>query len=187
MMLRKAIVLAVLAVMACAVSTAQDKQDKEAKETSRYGTEESADFYKLEFTLRESDGAKVLNKHSYTLNVRSVAGRMDWEQLRSGTRVPLPMENEKGGKTVQYFDVGTNLDCRALSTPRGLSLQVRSEISSLPADASMTFSAGQGPLVRQMKNDSWVLIQLGKSTQIFTADEPTTSRRFELEVVATKL
>lgn len=161
-------------------------QDKDATKESAKATtsDDSANFYRLDFTLRELDGTKVVNKRTYSLNVRT--GRNDWEQLRTGTRVPLTYE-EQGGKHVQYFDVGVNLDCRASEGSRGISLEVRSDISSLPADSPATFSPGQGPMVRQVKNDSWVLIQTGKSAMLFTADEPATSRHFEMEVVATKL
>ncbi len=178
-MKRKAMwwLVAVMVLLGCGVAAAQDKETPKA-------AEDTTNFYKLEFTLQEFDGAKLVNTRLYSINLRT--GKNEWEQLRTGTRVPLPFENS-GGKSVQYFDVGVNLDCRGSELARGLALQVRSDISSLPADAPGTYSPGQGPMVRQVKNDSWVVLQPGKSAMLFTADEPATARRFEMVVKATKL
>ncbi len=176
-------ILAVMMVFGCGALAAQDKDAPKEKDTSKAVSEESVSYYKLEFTLQEFDGAKLVNRRVYTMNVRADKG--NWEQLRTGSRVPLPFEDQ-GGKHVNYFDVGVNLDCRGVDTSKGLSLEVRSDISSLPADAPTSYAPGQGPMVRQVKSDSWVLLQSGKSANLFTADEPATSRRFEMEVKATK-
>ncbi len=66
-------------------------------------------------------------------------------------------------------------------------MEVRSDVSSLPADAPASYAPGQGPMIRQVKNDSFVVVELGKTATVFVADEPATARRFELEVKATKL
>jgi hypothetical protein len=155
------------------------------KDSAKAQLEENVGFYKLEFTLREMDGSKVVNKRGYSMTIR--VGKSDWEQLRTGTRVPIPQETPNGGKSMTYIDVGVNLDCRGWESTKGLNLQVRTDVSSLPSDAPTNYALGQGPMVRQVKTDSWTTLQSGKSATLFTADEPATARHFEMDVVATKL
>jgi hypothetical protein len=133
-------------------------------------------FYKLNFVLRETDEGRVINQRAFTMNIAAdppLAEKPMWWNLRSGTRVPVA--DVKGGTT--YVDVGVNLDVRALDASDGLQLEVTSEISS-----AGTASGNTAPPIRQVKVRSAVMAAVGKPTVVFTADDPASQHRFELEV-----
>jgi hypothetical protein len=133
-------------------------------------------YYKLSFVLRETDDGKVVNQRSFIMNIAADAPQTEkpmWWNLRSGTRVPVA--DTKGGTT--YVDVGVNLDMHAFDVAEGLQLEVISEISS--AGTAITNTA---PPIRQVKVRSAVMAASGKPTMVFTADDPASQHRFELEV-----
>jgi hypothetical protein len=86
--------------------------------------------------------------------------------------------------SVNYVDVGVNIDCRALKEIQNqLALAVTSEISSAAAE-----SASSGPpLIRNARWNSDVIVQIGKPTVIFSSDDPTTKRQLQLELTATPI
>lgn len=134
-------------------------------------------YYKLSFVLRETDQGRVLNQRTFTMNIAADAPQTDkppaWWNLRSGTRVPI---TDKG--ITNYIDVGVNLDVRAVDVAGGLQLELTSEISS----AGTETGAGGAPPIRQVKVRSAVMAAIGKPTMVFTADDPASQHRFELEV-----
>ncbi len=137
-------------------------------------------YYKLSFVLRETDDGKVVNHRAFTMNVAADAPQAKnpmWWNLRSGTRVPVP--DTKGG--TNYVDVGVNFDLRAFDGTDGLELEVTSEISS-----AGTAAANTAPPIRQVKVRSAVMAAFGKPTVVFTADDPASQHRFELEVTPTR-
>jgi len=138
-------------------------------------------YYKLNFVLRETDKGKVLNQRTFSLDISAEAPRArnatppEWWNVRSGTRVPV-----SGPKDVNYMDVGVNLDVRAEEVQEGLQMQIASEISSLGTESGI----GANPAVRQLKVRSALLAPIGRPTAVFAADDPASTHRFELEVMA---
>jgi hypothetical protein len=143
---------------------------------SPLATPASKRYYKLSFVLRDTEAGKVLNQRTFTMNIVADTPQAEkpmWWNLRSGTRVPVT--DPKGG--TNYVDVGVNLDVRAFDLADGLQLEVTSEISS-----AGTESGNAPPPIRQVKVRSAVMAAVGKPTIIFTADDPASQHRFELEV-----
>ena len=141
-------------------------------------------YYRLNFVLRETEEGKILNQRTFTLNIsaesRHVGGNPpDWWNVRSGTRVPV-----SSSKDVNYLDVGVNLDVRVEDVPEGLQMQVTSEISSVASETGVGVAA---PAIRQVKVRAAVLAPIGKTTGVFTADDPASKHRFELEVTPTRV
>jgi hypothetical protein len=62
-------------------------------------------------------------------------------------------------------------------------MQITSEISSLGTESGVSVTA---PAIRQVKVRSAVQAPVGKPTVIFTADDPASKHRFELEVTPTR-
>ena len=140
-------------------------------------------YYKLNFLLRETDEGKVVNQRTFILNIYAAPARVggvppDWWNVRSGTRIPVPLSKDSS-KDINYFDVGVNLDVRAEEAPDGLQLQVTTEVSSVGSDTGVGATA---PAIRQVKVRAAVLAPVGKPTLVFTADDPASRHRFELEV-----
>jgi hypothetical protein len=136
-------------------------------------------YYKLNFVLREMDEGKILNQRTFTLNISAEPPHVggvppEWWNVRSGTRVPV-----SGSKDINYIDVGVNLDVRAEEVAEGLQMQITSEISSVGAESGIGVTA---PAIRQVKVRSAVLASIGKAAVVFTADDPASKHRFELEV-----
>ncbi len=136
-------------------------------------------YYKLNFVLRETDEGKVINQRAFTLNISAESPRLgglppEWWNVRSGTRVPV-----SGSKDINYIDVGVNLDVRAEEVAEGLQMQITSEISSVGGDSS---GGSAAPAIRQVKVRAAMLAAAGKPAVVFTADDPASKHRFELEV-----
>jgi hypothetical protein len=140
-------------------------------------------YYKLNFVLRETDDGKVLNQRTFTMNISAEPPHVggippEWWNVRSGTRVPV-----SGSKDVNYLDVGVNLDVRAEEVAEGLQMQITSEISSVGTENGVAVTA---PAIRQVKVRSAIQAPIGKPTVVFTADDPASKHRFELEVTPTR-
>jgi hypothetical protein len=142
-------------------------------------------FYRLDYVLREMDGSKEISKRTYTVSAKTDGS---YKQLRTGSRVPvITGEPVNGRPQYQYMDVGINIDTQARQDEAGLSVEVTAELSSIAASEGAQTTPTLPPLVRQQKVGGAVPVTPGKSTLVFSADEPTSSRRFELSVTATSL
>ena len=179
-MRNRLVYLALIAVLlAVTPRRAVSQQESGSKTTAATPQPVPKHYYKLNFVLRETDEGKVLNQRTFTLNISTEPPHVggvppEWWNVRSGTRVPI-----SGSKDVNYLDVGVNLDVRAEEAPEGLQMQITSEISSLGTENGAGASA---PAIRQVKVRSAVQAPIGKPTVVFTADDPASKHRFELEV-----
>src|SRR3954471_24624026 len=74
---------------------------------------EPTKFYKLEFVVKEVEGAKVVNSRAYfmTVPVEAPGQNGGGGSIRTGSRVPVPASSGSG---FNYIDVGVNIDCRGL-------------------------------------------------------------------------
>jgi hypothetical protein len=139
-------------------------------------------FYKLEFVVKETDGAKVLNARTYSVMVSGVVVSGEREiatgscSIRTGNRVPYST-----GKENTYLDVGVNIDCRSVrEAPSGLNLRVDTDISSVAQESNP-------PVVRQNKWDSNVTVPLRKPVVVFSSDDLTSRHQMQLEITATPI
>ena len=147
-------------------------------------TLEPQKFYRLEFVVKEVEGGKVLNARTYSTTVAADAKDLGSTSIRTGGRVPI--ETETGDiKSLQYLDIGVNIDCRAIrEVERALSLYVSADISSVPSDAA---TPGVAPTIRQNRWSSLTIVPLKKPTLIFSSDDPTSKRQMQLELTATPI
>lgn len=160
------------------VALAQDKQDDSGAEKKQGNPPAQINhkFYRLDYVLREMDGAKEISKRNYMLTTRTDGNMND---LRTGNRVPI----NTAEKQIQYIDVGVNIDTQVKESAGGLWLSARAEMSSVAPEMG---SSGV-PIIRQTKGDGNIPLTPGKSALVFSADDPSTTRRFELSVTATEL
>ncbi len=169
----------IVVLLAATPRRALSQQESGSKTTAAAQQPAPKHYYKLNFVLRETDEGKVVNQRTFTLNISAEPPHVggvppEWWNVRSGTRVPI-----SGSKDVNYLDVGVNLDVRAEEVPEGLQMQITSEVSSLGTENGAGASA---PAIRQVKVRSAVQAPIGKPTVVFTADDPASKHRFELEV-----
>jgi hypothetical protein len=159
-------------LLICASSASA--QDKPATAPAASATPKH--YYRLNYVLKESDEGKVINQRSFVMSA-STEGT-SWRSMRAGTRLPLGGANPKD---VNYIDVGVNIDTRIQDSGEGLAMDVTTDISS----AGTENNSGAPPVIRQVKVRSEALVPVGKPTTLFTADDPASRHRFELEVTAT--
>ncbi len=137
-------------------------------------------FYRLDFALKEMDGSKAVKTHNYQMMMALVGGT---SSIRSGAKVPVVVD----GKSTTYIDVGVSLDVRnPLPAKDGLEFDLVTEASGAldtPAGAPLT----KQPMIYQTKWNSRVQIQFGKSTTVFSSDDPSSKHQLQLEVTATPL
>ena len=140
--------------------------------------------FALDYVLKEFDGTKVINQRAFVLNTFAAPANMpssQWTRLRVGNRVPLPGGS---GKDISYIDIGVNIDNTLREAGDALALEVTAEISSVAPDAGGN-GLGAAPTVRQVKGTAMSTIYPGKPAVVFSADDPGSQHRFELQVTAT--
>ncbi len=136
-----------------------------------------SNFYKLDFVVKEADGAKVVNSRVYSIIGSASKGRP--YSIRTGGKVPY-----FNGKEYTDLFVGVDIDCMELTEkPNGLSLWVSADINSVPESATKT----DRPFVRQNRWGSTVLVPIKKPTVIFSSDDPTSKQQMQLELTATPI
>jgi len=131
--------------------------------------------YRVDFSISELEDNKKINTRHYSMDLNSGP----WTQIKIGTRVPVAATHD----SFQYVDLGTSLDCEIGEQGEDLSLDVRSDFSSL---SSPEERIGQ-PIIRQIKINGRTLALPGKPVLIGSVDDPNSNRRFQLEATVTKL
>lgn len=143
------------------------------------GSTQPTRFYKLDFTVKEIDGGKVINQRSYMLPIVTPAEAGQNGEIRAGEKIPY-----SGSAGPSLIDVGVNIDCRnAREIGDLLSLNVSADISSV----GVSSEKGSLPLIRETKMNSFVLVPHKKATLIFSSDEPSSKGQLQIELTATPL
>jgi hypothetical protein len=135
-------------------------------------------FYKLDFVVKEVEGAKVINSRAYSMTA-STSTKNTRSSIRTGSKVPLQQ-----GASMTFLDVGVNIDCFTLKEEQNeITLNVSADISSILQDTTTPAY----PVVRQNRWQSDVIVPIKKSTVIFASDDYTTKRQMQIELTATPI
>jgi hypothetical protein len=181
----------------------QDSQRSENNNRSSSAEARSRDTYKLDYTVTELEDGRKLNTRTYSLMCETQPRQLGgggtlWggAHLRVGSRVPIATvgfaPGDKGANPIlntqfQYIDVGMNIDANMFNTDDGgLTLASTVEMSSIAEPTSPT-NGINNPLIRQLKASTNSLLTPGKPVVLSTADDVGSKRRFEVQVVATKV
>lgn len=173
--------LVFISLMAAEPALSQKSESKSESTASTNAWQQPKHHYQLHFVLKETAEGNVINQRGFTLGIGASAVRdSDRASLRAGTRIPLGA----GEKGMEYADIGTDLDVyNAVEGPDGLQMFVNAEISS-PTTEPLPNS---GPTaIRRVRASSAVLAAVGKPTLVFTADDPASKHKFELDVTAVR-
>jgi hypothetical protein len=139
-------------------------------------------FFQLSFVVKEVEQGKVINSRAYSMMV-SAEGPPPFlpaasASIRNGSKVPVTMSPG----SIQYIEVGVNIDCRGVKDLQNrLALVVTADISRAAQPAS------PGTLLHNTKWTSGVVVPIGKPTVIFASDDPTTKLQLQLELTATPI
>jgi hypothetical protein len=168
-----AVVLLMGPVWASAQAASQAATEKEAPVT-----------YKLDFLLTEIEGGKKINSRNYTLLVQEDP-RRSRGHLRVGSRVPIVTNNrDEKAPSVQYMDVGVNIDCQLYGTDDNLTFNGAIEVSSISVPPQG--SPIPNPVVRQMRTDLTSWVPVGKPFALTSVDELDTPRKMEVQVTVAR-
>jgi hypothetical protein len=134
----------------------------------------------------EREGEKKVANLPYTFFIRAGEGGpgSPWTKLRTGSRVPVYVGKDAG---MQYVDVGTNIDSRALAADDGrfdvtLNLErswVAGEVE-VPVEKSAGAVADAGhfkePIIRQFKTELTMPMRDGQTSEVTQAADPGSGR-----------
>ena len=165
---------------------AQDQShDNQEKSPEKPAAPKSLNAYRVDFLLTELEDGKKNNSRTYSLMARE--GILN--KLRAGVRVPIATNMGSPIPQFQYLDVGMNIDCRVEEREGSLVLNAVADSSSfsLPGEPKAPGSVAERPVIRQMRSEINTVISLGKTTLISSMDDPSSKRRFQLEVTVTKV
>lgn len=189
-----------LAAGASSVS-AQDKPSAKSPDKPQT-TEPRNDEYrfmraslKVQVVFTEFEGDKKLKSLPYTFLVTTHTRDASGEaKVRVGSRVPVYIG---GGQNITYLDVGTNIDCRAMTVSANeyqifLSLE-RSWVDgdvSIPIQGVAASQAGgesqtpqfHQPIIRQYRADLSPILRDGQSFETNLATDPLNGRTMKVEV-----
>jgi len=138
--------------------------------------------YRLTYTITDFGGNQPGSTRHYTL----IVAPGDRTVFKQGDRVPIVVGStaqDTGQSTsVQYMDVGLNIDALLSTSADALTLHSKIELSSVGAQSS---GAGtRDPDVRQTVLQGASTLVPGKPLVLGSLDTPGTTRHEEVEVIA---
>lgn len=178
--------LVMLALASQSVAQGDKKTDnpESAVQNGNAAVKKPLNVYRLDFALSEFVDGKKVNTRSYTV----IAREDEMNKLRSGARFPVATATVDKGTEFQYLDVGVSIDCRVVE--RGGYLELNAVVDSSVIEGEDTHGVPRPgidqPVVGQMKSDIRSLIRPGTPTMVTSMEDPTSKRRFQLDVTATK-
>ena len=148
---------------------------------------------RVQLVISRYQGDRKLGSFPYSLVVTTGGGL---QRMRMGVDTPVPILANSDGKqstTVQYRNVGTNIDCRALDWGEGrflLSLGVENS-SALPfekgpssggAPPAVEANPTGSPLFRRFDTNLNAVLRDGQSLQTVASTDPVTGEVVKIEV-----
>jgi hypothetical protein len=172
MVRRWGVIAAVILMVAVVLPmVAQEKDEKDPAKTP----DKVTSFYKLDLTVREMDGSKVVSTRNYTLNQLSGS----WARFRVGSKIPIG----GSGAATQYIEVGLNADCHIMESESGPFLNWTIDLSSV---APETVASGQ-PVIRNVRSSGQTTLSFNKPIVLSSSDDLNSTHKFVFEVTATKV
>jgi hypothetical protein len=143
-------------------------------------TKLNAEYFRFDFSLKETEGGKVVNTRNYQTMARTDEAGMS--SIRSNGKVPIPT-NEKA---FTYIDVGVSIDVRHVNHVKDeLSVDIIADISGVIEPPNPQTPQTGPPVIRQTRWNSIVLIPIRKPVVIFSSDDAGSKRQLQLEITAT--
>ena len=126
------------------------------------------------------ENGKSTGTRNYSMLLRTQTN----EKLNIGTKVPVPAAP---GNNSQYTYVDVGLSVRARLEERGEDLWLDAEIEASSLSGDRENAGRPAPRIQQMKATFDTVVPLGRATTVVTLDDPTSPKRYEIEVTATKV
>ena len=174
--------LSIVAVVVFALGVNLRGQDAPQSAAPKSAAPPVAVPLKLQVVISRYQGDKRISSLPYTLSVTANDPRAQGSSLRMGAQVPIlsrsPQADNKDKDatvaTVQYRDVGTNIDCNAMSMAEGrFRVSITIDDSSVLGDepsAQQGLASGR-PSFRSFRSSETLLLKDGQTTQFTTATD----------------
>lgn len=148
---------------------------------------------KVQIIFTEFEGDKKVKSLPYVLYHNAPHGselKPNGTKLRIGSRIPVTT----GGGQMQYIDVGTNLDCRAVRYDDGhFVLQLSLERSWVEGEVPVSMdkasdrvesaaSSFKEPVIRGVRSDLDLAMRDGQTVESTVATDPLSGRVVRIEV-----
>ena len=178
-----------LALLGLPLLHAQEAAKDAPSPTSKTGPEQKPEIpLKIQVTLSEFDGNQKISSLPYTIHTlgTDIHGRRR-DELRFGVRIPV----EVSGGGFQYQDVGTNIDCQALTRDDGqyaLDITIdRSSVMSASNGKEADWKPGDPnlqaqPLLRHFRDEFVLVMRDGQTTEGVSAVDPATGHVLKVDV-----
>jgi hypothetical protein len=176
-------------VLMLLVATAAIAQDKPESKPARNDFSWARSPFRLDYTIKEMEDGKVVNTRTYSMVMQSTEERgRSTGEVKTGSRVPISTQvNKEGGSSIQYLDVGINIQAQLYVLENSnLLLSGGVDISTL-ASGTESVGIGGAPIIRQIRANTTSEVTAGKANQIAALDDPISKHRFVIEVMPTKL
>jgi hypothetical protein len=169
---------------------AQDKQKTDEKPK----VEAPSTPIKVQVIFTEFEGDKKVKSLPYTLYINAPDSpelQPGWTKLRIGSRVPVYTVGEKG--SMQYLDVGTNIDSRAAHTGGGhflLKLDLeRSWVEGdvlvpvqKPSEQDSHAGSFREPVIRAFRSEFDLKLRDGQTIETTMVSDPLSGKVLKVEV-----
>jgi len=144
---------------------------------------------RLQVVLSTYHDEKKLTSHPYTMTIHPDGTRNTASgSIRVGSQVPITTMSRQGGEntplvpTVQYKDVGTNIDCTVTWMDEG-----RYRLSLAVEDSSINTASGSGatgshPAFKSFRTTDSIVLRDTQSAQFSTATDKLTGDVLKVEV-----
>lgn len=142
-------------------------------------------YYRLDYVVKDLEGTKVISAHTYSTSVaNNTPGRAG--SIRSNSRVPL-VSGSAGN--INLYEVGVNIDTSEVQelSPTRLGLSVNADITSLIPGTQKEGERTPPPITRSTKWSAVIQVPLNKPTTIFSSDDPSGTRKMQLELTVTPI
>ena len=147
---------------------------------------------RVQLVVSRHQGEKKISSLPYTLTVNTAERTTGRSSLRLGTQVPITTMSRQGNEanspmvpTVQYRDIGTNIDCFATTLDDGrFKLDLTVEDSSVDKDAG-GLATGAHPVFRSFRTTDSVMLRDGQTAQYSSATDKVSGEVWKVDVTLT--
>jgi hypothetical protein len=139
---------------------------------------------KVQVVWTDYDGDKKVKNLPYIFSVNAGSNNAyQFAKLRVGSKVPA---HTGKGDEIQYIDVGTNIDCRALQADAG-SFRLELVVERSWVEGEVAIGEIKEPIIRQFKTEMGVELRDGQSTESTVATDPISGRVSKIEITLSVL
>lgn len=181
--MKKISLLVVVFVLIGVAARAQDNAKEAPKEETKSENQapKPLSAYKLQFVLRELQDGKIVNTREYAMVVRDNYLPAD---LKIGSRIPV-----KDEKDFHYLDIGTSIFCGQVEGRAPyVALRCTVEISNFAlSEQKLQSGIATAPVLNQIRANLATVVEEGKQTMVSSIDDPSSTKRYEVAVTATKV